>query len=264
MARLSDDEYLSFLRSESARFRDVLAGTDPGARVPSCPAWDAGDLLWHLTEVQHFWGWVITHRPADGDGVAHPGRPGSHHDLLEAFDDAHTGLVTALEKADPADEAWTWSQDHTVGFILRRQAHEALIHRVDAELAAGDRTPLDPALAADGVEEVLDVMYGGCPPWGSFSPLPHLLRLDVTDADASVWVQRGRFSGTDPADGTHYEEDDIAVVPDPGSEPDAVISGDAEVLDLRLWRRGDGAGTHLTGDLRIVDKFRQIVHEPIT
>ena len=53
-----------------------------------------------------------------------------------------------LEAADPAEEAWNWSDDHTVGFILRRQAHEALVHRVDAELAAGDRTDLDPLLAS--------------------------------------------------------------------------------------------------------------------
>ena len=36
-----------------------------------------------------------------------------------------------------ASEAWTWSTDQTVGFIVRRQAHEALIHRLDAELTAG-------------------------------------------------------------------------------------------------------------------------------
>ena len=34
--------------------------------------------------------------------------------------------------------------DHTVGFIRRKQAHEALIHRIDAEVAAGNRTPMDP------------------------------------------------------------------------------------------------------------------------
>jgi hypothetical protein len=43
-----------------------------------------------------------------------------------------------------------------------------------------------------------------------------------------------------------------------------VISGTAEVLDARIWRRGDGAETHLAGDLKIVDRFRAIVHQPIT
>ena len=62
--------------------------------------------------------------------------PTSYADALTAFDEASSGLVAALRDADPADPAWTWSKEQTVGFILRRQAHEALIHRLDAELAA--------------------------------------------------------------------------------------------------------------------------------
>ncbi len=48
-----------------------------------------------------------------------------------------------------------WADDKTAGYIARRQAHEALVHRLDAELTVGDRTPLDPRLAADGVDEAL-------------------------------------------------------------------------------------------------------------
>lgn len=264
MSRLAPDQYLSFLQSESRRFRDVLAGCDPKARVPGCPEWNAADLLWHLAEVQTFWGWVITNRPKHPrEGYQEPARPRSYDELVALFEDRSAALVAALGEAEPTDEAWTWSSDQTVGFTYRRQALEALVHRVDAEQAAGASSPLDPALATDGVEEVLDVMYGGCPPWGSFHPLPHHLRIDVTDTGESFWVQLGRFSGTEPDDGIHHDEDDIAVVPDPGVEPDAVISGPSDSLLLRLWRRGDGADIHLAGDLRIVDHFRQVIHQPI-
>jgi hypothetical protein len=109
---------------------------------------------------------------------------------------------------------------------------------------------------------VLDVMYGGCPPWGEFSGLPHYVRLDLTDTGDSVWVQLGRFHGTDP-EGIEHDEDDIHVVTDPGTEPDAVIRGTAESLDARLWRRADGAETHLAGDLTIIARFRAVVHQPI-
>ena len=177
-------------------------------------------------------------------------RATSYADALTAFDQASAGLVAALRDADPADPAWTWSKDQTVGFILRRQAHEALIHRLDAELTTiGHFSDLDPALAADGVEEVLDVMFGGCPEWGEFSPLPHYIRVELTDTGDDVWVQLGRFSGTDPSDDTHYDEDDIHVVDDPGVAADAVISAPAGVMDARLWRRGDGDSIHLAGDL---------------
>lgn len=265
MARLDFPTYLDHIRTESQRFRDVLATCEPDAPVPGCPGWTAADLLWHLTGVQRFWATIVRTRPLgpDNDEVE-PERPTSYDALLKAFDEHSTGLVAELAQADPSDEAWTWSTEQTVGFTFRRQAHEALIHRLDAEQAAGSVTPLDPALAADGVEEVLDVMYGGCPEWGTFSPLDHCLRVDITDTGESIWVRLGRFSGTDPKDGVHYDEDDISVIDDPGTEPDAVISGTAEALDTRLWRRADGADIHLAGDLEIVDHFRQVIHQPIT
>ena len=34
-------------------------------------------------------------------------------------------------------------------------------------------------------------------------------------------------------------------------------------LDARIWRRGDGADTHLAGDLAIIDRFRSVIHQPI-
>ncbi|HET6165575.1 MAG TPA: maleylpyruvate isomerase family mycothiol-dependent enzyme [Nocardioides sp.] len=262
MARLDHPTYLRHIRDESQRFRDVLADCNPRAGVPSCPDWNADDLLWHLGEVQHFWTWVVTNRPKGPDENDQPERPGDHAGLLSFYDAQHVALVAALEVAEPTDEAWTWSQDHTVAFISRRQAHEALIHRRDAELAADTLTPFPADLAADGVDEVLDVMYGGCPSWGEFSPLPHYVRVDLTDTGDQVWVQLGRFHGTDP-EGIEHEEEDIHVVADPGVEPDAVISGTAEVLDTRLWRRADGAETHLAGSLEIVDRFRKVVHQPI-
>jgi uncharacterized protein (TIGR03083 family) len=261
--RLPTDVYLQQLEQESARFRAVLAHADPGAAVPGCPAWIASDLLWHLGGVQHFWAWVVEHRPDAPDGYQEPERPTSQADLAIFHENATTALLSALRGADSAEEAWTWSADHTVGFIIRRQALEALVHRLDAEQTAGTVTPMDPALASDGVHEVLDVMYGGCPPWGDFSPLPHYLRVDCTDTGTSVWVQLGRFSGTDPKDEVSYEEDDIQVVDDPGVEPDAVISGPAEVLLARFWRRGDGAEVHVAGDMKIVDHFRTAIHHPL-
>lgn len=263
MSSLDAPDYLGHLRSESTRFREVLSTCAPDAQVPSCPAWTAADLLWHLAEVQHFWGWVIANRPAHPrDGYADPERPASYDEILAAFDVSHAAFVEALAAADPADKAWSWSAEQTVGFTYRRQAHEALIHRVDAEQTAGAVTPLDPALAADGTRECLDVMYGGCPEWGEFSPLPHYLRVDLTDTGDRIWVQLGQFHGTDP-DGIDHHEDDIHVVGDPGVEPDAVVEGTAEQLDLRLWRRGDGDDIHLHGDLSIVDHFRRAIHAPI-
>ena len=66
-----DLDYLAHLARESARFAEVIAEVPPAAPVLSCPAWNADDLLWHLGEVQWFWGTIGgSHR-----GV-HPPPPG--------------------------------------------------------------------------------------------------------------------------------------------------------------------------------------------
>ena len=110
---------------------------------------------------------------------------------------------------------------------------------------------------------MLDVMYGGCPPWGSWSPLEHWVRLDLTDVDESVWCQLGRFHGTPPDADEAVDEDDFHVVPDPGVEPDAIIEANAAEMDLRLWKRGTGDHFHLAGDRKLVARFRQATHAPI-
>lgn len=266
MTRLAPDAYLSALRAESARFRDVLASCDPEARVPACPDWSAADLLWHLATVQRWWGEVVAARPARPEEVE-PTRPESHEDLLAAFDAWSADLLAALEGADPAEEAWNWSDDHTVGFILRRQAHEALVHRVDAEQAAGVGSEVDAPLAADGVHECLDVMYGGMPPWGTWEPGEELVRVDVTDTGDAFWVRFGAFSGTDPDSGRSYaDEEDVHVVEppdDPDVEPDVVVDGTAAALDLWLWDRSDDTGIAVAGDPQVLARFRAIVGSPI-
>ena len=163
------------------------------------------------------------------------------------------GLVDALTGLDPAEPAWSWA-DHvpdgqTVAFTLRRQAHEALIHRLDAEQTAGAVTPLDPALAADGVAELLEVMYGGeAPAWGRIEAGSHLVRVDLTDTGDSLWVQPCTFLGTHPESGKNFDGPHLLVVDDPGTEPSAVVSGTAADLDTTWWKRPGAGPVAVTGD----------------
>jgi uncharacterized protein (TIGR03083 family) len=265
MTRLTHDLYLDHLRNESQRFRVVLADCDLKARVPSCPDWNAGDLLWHLgAQVQLFWAGVLERRPEGPDWWTEPDRPDSPAAWFETFDEATARLTAALASVDPAERAWTWSTDQTAGFIGRRQAHEALIHRLDAELTAGAVTDLDPTLSADGVQECLAVMFGGTPAWGTFTPGHGLLRFDLTEATEPIWVRLGVFSGTDPDSGNAYaDEPDLDVVDDPGAEPDAVVAGPAGAMNAWLWHRGDDAQIAVEGDRAVYDRFAAIVTQSI-
>jgi len=261
-------DYLDHLARESARFRAALAGVPDDTRVPSCPDWDAVDLLWHLAGVQWFWGEVVERRVTDG-AAAHEleaTRPDDRAGIEAAYDDASARLGTVLAGNAPDTAVWTWADDHTVGFIRRRQAHEALIHRVDAELTCGDRTPLDQALADDGVDEVLRVMYGGEPSWGEFAPGDgQTVRFEATDTGTTWVATLGRFSGTDPDGDTSYsDEPDMRIAgTDDGSPTAVTVRGTAADLDLWLWHREPLGPIERTGDDAVLAELARTVEPGI-
>ena len=255
-------DYLAYLTTESERFAEVIAAAAPDLRVPSCPDWCADDLLWHLGQVQWFWGTVVRERlTGDQAEALKPPRPDSRAGLLAFYDRSSRDLVQALAASPPESPCWSWSQDHTVGFIRRRQAHEALIHRVDAELAANDRTPLDMRLSADGVGEALAVMYGGLPDWGTFTPgAAGPVRLLATDTGETWLVTLGQFTGTDPDDGNSYDEPDIHLAGhDPGTQAPAEVAGCAADLDCWLWHRPPLLPVRRTGDERALSHFEAAI-----
>jgi len=258
-------DYLGHIRTESQRFLAVLGDVDPRAHVPSCPDWDAEDLLWHLAEVQWFWASVVEGRLQHVDGVEGPDRPADRERLLSFMAEQSDRLVTVLGAADPTEQVYMWAEDKAVGYIRRRQAHEALIHRLDAELAAGTVTPLDPALASDGVHETLAVMFGGCPPWGTFTPSGTQVEVVAEDTGLVVPVALGRFTGTDPASGTAYDEPDVSVsAADPTAPAHATVRGTADDLDAWLWHRRNDSLLHKDGDPGVLAAFTAVLAQPLT
>ena len=254
--------YVDHLTRESARFAVAMRGASPDAPVPSCPDWSADDLLWHLAEVQWLWGTVVREGLTGSQAEElKPKRPEDGAGLAAFYETASRDLSQVLATTPPETPAWTWSQDHSVGFIRRRQAHEALIHRVDAELVADSRTPMDPHLSADGVDEVLRIMYGGVPPWGTTTPdSAKSLRLIATDTGDSWLLSLGRFTGTDPDDDTTYDEPDIDVADtDLGEETAATSSARAADLDCWLWHRPPVETVERSGDHGVLSEFESTI-----
>jgi uncharacterized protein (TIGR03083 family) len=259
-------DFLAHLRSESARFAEAVAAADPSARVPSCPDWDADDLLWHLADVQWFWGTIVAGRLTESpDDEAHPPRPSERAAIRDFYDASSATLAESLETTADDVPMWTWSNDHTAGFIRRRQAHEALIHRVDAELTAGTRTPLDPDLSDDGIDEVLRVMYGGVPTWGTFTARPaQTIRFGTTDTGHTWVATLGQFVGTDPDGDTALDVLDLRVADtDDGAPTAAEVRGSAADLDCWLWRRPALGEIERTGDPDVLDAFDATISDGI-
>jgi uncharacterized protein (TIGR03083 family) len=117
-----------------------------------------GELVPHVGSVQRVAAqWVREGRrptawaaaPEVGDDLAAWARRGSA-DLWET-----------LTGRNPAQPCSTWSAtDRTVGFWIRRMAHETAVHRVDSAQTVGEPWSVNPQLAADGVAEALDLWLG--------------------------------------------------------------------------------------------------------
>ena len=163
-------------------------------------------------------------------------RPTDRAGLLDHFDRSNRRLETALASLDPATELWMWADEHTAGYIARRQAHEALIHRLDAELTVGSRTPLDCRLAADGVDEALRVMRGYEPEPGlTHEAIAGSVTIATVDAMHAWTVTPVRITG-------RYEGEEIdllrfLVADGPDDDSAAEICGTAADLDCWLWNR---------------------------
>ena len=238
----------ALLASETAAFVAAINATRPDSQVPTCPAWDADDLLWHLGEVQHFWAAIVGERMTDPADYRQPNRPDGRERLLSFFDETHASLTAALASANDDDAAWSWfGADQTVGFTRRRQVHEAFIHRIDAELTAGLESMIDPEVAADGVAEVLEVMFGGAPDWGVVDANGPIGRLSCTDLDRNWLIQVQRFSGTSPNSGTTYDGEPVVEIIASG-EATFDISATAGNLDRWLWNRDPSGLVTIDGD----------------
>lgn len=198
--------YLSHLRRDFSAFEACLAG-DLSAPVEHCGSWTLYDLADHLGQGNMWAAVAVTDRHGDYEG---PPAPRDREALMAWFRDTCGVLLAALD-TDPLASAWTIAPPPAAGFWQRRRCLETLIHRWDAEHALGITGPIDPALADDGIAEVVDVMAPRQVRLGRTSAPRHAIRLRAGDTGSS-WILG------------------------PG-EPAATIGGTAATLLLLLWGR---------------------------
>jgi uncharacterized protein (TIGR03083 family) len=193
--------------------------------VPWVPAWTVRELIGHLGTV-HRWATGIlragTTEPPPMDIREAPPEDG----LLDWYGAGMSTLVTTLRTVPPDTPAWHMSPtaEKVAASWARRQAHELVVHRMDLEAAAGLQHALvDPALAEDGVDELLAVVL---PRWAhteSLSTAHVTCAVTATDTgrEWSVRVDRGQ----------------ITVAPHRSGTEDARLRAPTTQLLLRLWGR---------------------------
>lgn len=162
MTPLSYDRCCAEIVAQTDRLRACIEDADLTVPVPSCPGWNAGQLLRHLGGA-HRWVETIVRTRA-------PQPPADDHFRdLSGFtreDPAVVGpwlaegaaqLADTLRAAGPDAEVWTPIPTGTPVFFARRMAHETVIHRADATLAVGAEFTLDEEVALDAFDEWMEL-----------------------------------------------------------------------------------------------------------
>jgi uncharacterized protein (TIGR03083 family) len=162
---LSYDTYLDHIEREVTDIADLLAdgAVDPGTPVPACPGWGAVDLRNHCAEVLVFWHrQVLTADP----GATEPTfGPEDEARLGLPLGELAAGLVAELRAAGEDRGCWNWSGEGlTTRWVARRMAQEFGVHRADAQATVGRSVVIDLDLAADGIDELVDVFLNAVRP----------------------------------------------------------------------------------------------------
>jgi uncharacterized protein (TIGR03083 family) len=149
-------DYVALTSEEIVRFAGLVANADLDAPVQSCPEWDLGKLTRHAGSVHRWVAHIITTRatepvPPRAVDLALP----AQRTGLPAWLAAGASPLRAALATDPSTPVWTWGPGNSVGWWGRRVLHETTVHRADAQLALGLEPEIDPAVAADGIEEFL-------------------------------------------------------------------------------------------------------------
>lgn len=243
-------DHLAVIEAESARALAALR-TDRAARIPWSADWTVQDGAQHLGSTQRFGAGVVAGRPAvQWEARSAFEAPPADAPELEAWLAAGSAeLLAILRAADPAEPCWSWWPDaHDVSFWVRRMAHETLVHRWDLELGAGGAIePMDPALAADGVDEFLDVFVGMSRFLHAAPGAGETFHLHCTDTDGE-WLLVCDGEGTRELRREH-------------AKGDVAFRGRAEDLLLFAWgrRTADEVGVEALGDPAVVARWAELV-----
>lgn len=225
------------LVTEAALLKSAALAAAPDAPVPSCPEWTAAGLLEHVTETydHKIQSMRLMRSPADTDRIDRPGSAAAR------FDAALADLVAEFDARGPETLAYTWyGPDQSVGFWIRRMAHETVVHRADAELAAGRPIgPIDSALAVDGIDEMLDIMLA----WGSRAYRNWAADDLAANNGLAVALETGDRAWT-----VQVATEGVSIIDGVTADAQATVKGSPGEILMWLWRRVPAGLVAVEGD----------------
>jgi uncharacterized protein (TIGR03083 family) len=155
------DHHCTEIVTQAELLSTGIEGADLRAPVPSCPDWTLGMLLRHVGG-GHRWAEEMVRTRATGFLADDQVRKLDGDDSADVpatwLMDGATRLAHTLRTAGPGTKVWTpLDLDGTTSFWDRRFAHETLIHRADATLAADTEFTVAEDVALDAIDEWMEL-----------------------------------------------------------------------------------------------------------
>ena len=219
------------------------AAVDLDKPVPTCPGWTVRDAVEHTAVVYAHKATIIE------DALTEPPRPWppefGYSDLLEFYDEQLHRVIEALRTRDPAAHVLTWYEpEQNIGFWVRRMMQETVIHRADVESAFGSPTPVDNAVAVDGIDELVERML--CYDLEAYAEVPGSGQRIAITAGGSHWtVTLGDKEPTFQRTAS--------------TNVDAALSGAPSDVLLALWNRLSYDAVTTSGDPDALSALRAAI-----
>ena len=234
MPQLSADRYFAELEASTAGLADIVASHDQSLPIPTCPEWTLRQLVTHVGRAHRWAAEISRTRSATfipfrevPDGKL-PDGPAEQQAWLRS---GAALLVDAVREAG-SDVVWSFAGQVPATFWIRRMTHETVVHRADAEFAAGrePESAIDAEVAADAIDEWLMLLSAGIASNADEASLPlpagAVLHIHATDGGLNG---RGEWTIRESSGGLMVE---------PGhAKGDAALTGPATSLLLVLMRR---------------------------
>jgi uncharacterized protein (TIGR03083 family) len=241
--------YQDIISEESARIVSAYE-RDPSAAVPWSERWTVRTVARHVAGTHHVVAGIIRGRP-DADFGLFNGLQTPSKDSDEFPDWFRSGTLSLLEQlrsVPDEDECWSWFPPGShVGWWARRMAHETVVHRFDADAARQQAFSIDGEVAADGVDEYLDVFVAATR-GAANAPAGPTVDLQCSDRDDRWWL-------------TLSEEGQRDVSREPRAASVCVRAPAARLL-LMLWGRVPWLGNgevELSGDVEVFERWPELV-----
>ena len=153
-------DFAADLIGQNRAFGELVAGGDWSAPVPTCPGWSLEQLFRHVGGGHRWAAQIVIERPDRAiDPRAVPeGTPPD--DIAGAIAWLHAGarkLIDAVQDGGADTTVWTFTGPRPAHWWIRRRLHETVVHCADAAIAVGHDFDIRPELAADAVDEWLDL-----------------------------------------------------------------------------------------------------------